>query len=89
MSEFQRYAQAAVLVDGLFLTQESSVTVQRATNAAFTTGFASSSVAANATTLNVTVLNRATTYYFRIRANNGITSSAWVNAAPFPIVTNP
>ena len=32
MSEFQLYAQAAVLVDGLFLTQESSVTVARATN---------------------------------------------------------
>ena len=45
--------------------------------------------AANAKSLNVTGLNRATTYYFRIRANNGITSSAWVNAVPFPIVTNP
>ena len=32
MSEFQLYASAAVLVDGLFLTQESSVQVQRATN---------------------------------------------------------
>lgn len=32
MSEFQLYAQAAVLVDGLFLTQESSVQVQRTTN---------------------------------------------------------
>src|SRR3990167_10475833 len=32
MSEFQLYAAAAVLVDGLFLTQESSVTVQRSTN---------------------------------------------------------
>ncbi len=32
MSEFQLYAQAAVLVDGLFLTQESSVQVARATN---------------------------------------------------------
>ena len=70
-------------------TNETGFTVERATNAAFTTGFNSTSVAANATTLNVTGLNRATTYYFRIRANNGITSSAWVNAAPFPIVTNP
>ena len=32
MSEFQLYAQAAVLIDGLFLTQESSVQVARATN---------------------------------------------------------
>ena len=32
MSEFALYAQAAVLVDGLFLTQESSVTVARSTN---------------------------------------------------------
>ena len=32
MSEFQLYASAAVLVEGLFLTQESSVTVARTTN---------------------------------------------------------
>jgi hypothetical protein len=68
---------------------ETGFTVERATNAAFTTGFRSTSVAANAATLTVSGLNRATTYYFRIRANNGITSSAWVNAAPFPIVSNP
>lgn len=32
MSEFQLYASAAVLVDGLFLTQEASVQVARSTN---------------------------------------------------------
>lgn len=32
MSEFQLYAQAGVIIDGAFLTQESSVTVARSTN---------------------------------------------------------
>ena len=68
---------------------ETSFTLQRATNTAFTTGFSSTSLAANTTTLTVGGLNKATTYYFRIRSNNGVTSSAWVNATPFPIVTNP
>jgi hypothetical protein len=68
---------------------ETSFTVQRATNAAFTTGLATTTVAANAITNTQTGLNRATTYYFRIRANNAVGSSAWVNATPFPIVSNP
>ena len=46
-------------------------------------------LAANAVTTTATGLSRATTYYFRIRANNAVGSSAWVNATPFPIVTNP
>lgn len=70
-------------------TNETGFTVQRATNAAFTTGLVTTSVAANATQLTVTGLNRATTYYFRIQSLNGITTSAWVQAAPFPIITNP
>ena len=33
---------------------------------------------------HVTGLSKATTYYFRIRANNAVGSSAWVNATPSP-----
>jgi hypothetical protein len=60
-------------------------TVQRATNATFTTGLNTSTVAASPTTQTVT---RNTTYYYRIRANNSNGgSSAWTNALPFPIRT--
>jgi hypothetical protein len=69
---------------------ETGFTIQRATNAAFTTGLTTTNVAANITTLTVTGLSRNTSYYFRIRANNGtIIFSGWVSAAPFPITTNP
>ena len=68
---------------------ETGFTIQRATNAAFTTGLTTSTVAANATTATQGQLNRATTYYFRIRADNAVGSSAWTNATPFPIITNP
>jgi hypothetical protein len=68
---------------------ETGFTVQRATNATFTTGLNTANVAANATTLTQTV-TRNTTYYYRIRANNTISgSSAWTNALPFPIRTGP
>ena len=50
----------------------------------------SANVAANATTLTQTGLSRDTEYWYRIRANNGTSvSSAWVNATPLPIRTNP
>jgi FtsP/CotA-like multicopper oxidase with cupredoxin domain len=62
-------------------------TIQRATNATFTTGLATSTAAGSARTLTQTV-NRNTTYYYRIRANDPISgSSAWKNALPFPIRT--
>jgi FtsP/CotA-like multicopper oxidase with cupredoxin domain len=62
-------------------------TVQRATNLSFTTGLATFTPAGSATGLTQTV-NRNTTYYYRIRANNTISgSSAWTNALPFPIRT--
>ena len=66
-------------------------TIQRATNANFTgNSVNSATVAATATTLTQTGLSRNTTYFYRIRANNGsFVSSAWVNATPFPITTNP
>ena len=71
-------------------TNETGFTIQRATNTAFTTGFFSANVPANTSTFIVQNLGRGTSYYIRIRANNGtLVSSAWVNATPFPITTNP
>jgi predicted molibdopterin-dependent oxidoreductase YjgC len=64
-------------------------TIQRATNATFTTGLNTSTVAGNLRTATQTV-TRNTTYYYSIRANNNVGgSSAWVNALPFPIRTGP
>jgi hypothetical protein len=69
---------------------ETGFTIQRATNAAFTAGLNTVTVAAGTTTLTQTGLVRNRNYYFRIRANNGtFVFSAWVNATPFPILTNP
>lgn len=69
---------------------ETGFTIQRATNAAFTQGLTTINVGANITTLTQTGLSRNTQYYYRIRANNGtIVFTIWVNAAPFPIRTNP
>jgi hypothetical protein len=71
-------------------TNETGFTIQRATNAAFTQGLTTVTVGAGVTTLTQTGLARNTQYWFRIRANNGtIIYTAWVNATPFPIRTNP
>jgi hypothetical protein len=66
-------------------------TIQRATNASFTGNSVNTvTVSATTTTLTQTGLSRNTAYYYRIRANNGtIIFSGWVNATPFPIITNP
>jgi hypothetical protein len=65
---------------------ETSFTIQRASNATFTAGLASTQVGANVTTWSQNA-PRNQTYYFRTRANNASGSSAWVNATPFPITT--
>jgi len=74
-------------------SNETGFTIQRATNAAFTTGLNSSTVAALAGTgltgTSTQTITRNTTYYYRIRANNTGGSSAWANALPFPIRTGP
>ncbi len=71
-------------------TNETGFSVQRATNAGFTTGVATTNVAANATTVTVTGLSRNTAYWFRVRANNGtIVSSVWVPSIPASILTLP
>jgi hypothetical protein len=65
-------------------------TIQRSLVADFATGVTSTNVGAATTTITVSGLTANTSYYFRIRANNGaVVSSGWTNAAPFPIPTNP
>jgi hypothetical protein len=59
---------------------ETGFTVQRATNATFTTGLVSTSVpGANATNSVAYSLNGVTagTYYFRVQATNAVGASAW------------
>jgi FtsP/CotA-like multicopper oxidase with cupredoxin domain len=61
-----------------------SFTIQRATNAAFTTGVGSTTVAPTPQSFSLPL--GIGTYYIRIRANNGAGgSSAWTNASPFPV----
>jgi hypothetical protein len=69
---------------------ETGFTVQRATNSLFTQGLTTVTVGANTTTLTVTGLAKNTQYWFRIRTNNGtFIFTNWMNASPFPILTNP
>ena len=74
-------------------TNETGFTIQRATNTTFTTGLSTFTAAAllntGLTGTSTQTVTKNTTYYFRIRANNSIGSSAWVNALPFPIRTGP
>jgi hypothetical protein len=68
---------------------ETGFTIQRATNATFTSSLNTQTVATNAVTVTQTGLSRNTQYYYRIQSNNGAASSSLVNATPFPIRTNP
>lgn len=66
-----------------------SFTIQRANNATFNSGLSTITAAGTARSLTQTV-NRNTTYYYRIRANNNAgASSPWMNALPYPIRTGP
>ncbi len=70
-------------------SNETGFTIDRATNSTFTQGLTSVTVASGTQTLTVTGLSRSTQYWFRIRSNNGtLIYSVWVNATPFPILTN-
>jgi FtsP/CotA-like multicopper oxidase with cupredoxin domain len=66
---------------------ETRFVIQRATDAAFTAGLVTITRTANVTALSQTRLPRKAAYYYRIMAQNPYGQSAWVNAAPFPIVT--
>ena len=68
---------------------ETGFTIQRATNATFTAGLSSANVGAGVQTLTQTGLGRNTTYFYRIRSNNGLAASAWVPVQGVFITTNP
>lgn len=66
---------------------ETGFVIERSTNATFTANLVTVNVTANTTTYQTGNLARNTQFYFRVRAINGAGPSAWVNAAPFPILT--
>ncbi len=71
-------------------SNETGFTIERATNALFTQGLTTVTLAANTTALTQTGLTPNTQYWFRIRANNGtIVFTTWVTVTPLPITTNP
>jgi len=57
-------------------SNETGFYIDRATDSTFTTGLATSSVGANATTYSATGLASNTTYYFRVRAYNATDTSS-------------
>jgi hypothetical protein len=61
---------------------ETGFTIQRSASPTFNT-VSSSTLGANVTTY--TSNPPLGTWYYRLRANNGTVSSAWVNATPFPV----
>jgi FtsP/CotA-like multicopper oxidase with cupredoxin domain len=67
---------------------ETGFTIQRATNATFTTGLVTTNVGANTTTYTTGNISRVA-YYIRVRANNVLGFSAWVNATPSPLPLAP
>lgn len=58
---------------------ETGFTIERATNATFTTQVVTTPVPANTSSAAQTGLNRKVTYYFRIKADNAGGSSGWSN----------
>ena len=65
-------------------------TIQRSVSSTFANGITTTNVASNVTTLTVSGLSRSTSYYFRIRANNGSFVVVRLAAAtPSPITTLP
>ncbi len=78
--------QATLTWTQLDVTNLTTFTVQRATKADFTTGLNVTTYPATPT-IATQIVNRNTTYYYRIRANGASGSSAWLNATPFPMRT--
>jgi hypothetical protein len=65
-------------------TNETGFRIQRATNAAFTTGVSSTTVnTPNLTTRTMTGLTSNRTYYYQVEAHNATGYSAWSNVVTF------
>jgi len=86
-------ARATIISDRVTLTwvdnstNNTAFNIQRATNATFTTGLNNYNVAGNITSFVQNGLPRGARYYYRVQAVNAAGNSAWVNAAPAPVVT--
>ena len=63
--------------------------VRRATNPGFTTGLADFPLAAAATSYTDTAVAQGTTYYYRVRAENEASNSAWSNTVSVLYTTVP
>lgn len=68
-------------------TNETGFQIVLARDAAFTQGVITATVGANATAWQSANLQRGVAYYVRIRAVGSASSSAWINATPFPFTT--
>ena len=66
---------------------ETGFRIERASDAAFTSGLVTVTVGANSTTYTTGNLPRNVDFFFRIQSYNDAGGSDWVNAAPFPITT--
>lgn len=66
---------------------ETGFRIQRAADAAFTLGVATSTVGANVQTFTTGNLPRGATFYFRVQSFNASGTSAYENAANNPIIT--
>ena len=65
------------------------VTIQRATNAAFTRNLVVFTTGPTATSYTDTAVSAATTYYYRVRAEDSVGYSVWSNTVSVPVVTPP
>ena len=63
--------------------------VQRATDAAFTQNLRTFTTAGTAVTYTDTTVTAATTYYYRVRAENAVSYSVWSNAVTVQVATPP
>ncbi|WP_158303643.1 cupredoxin domain-containing protein [Methanosphaerula palustris] len=67
-------------------TTETGFRIQQATDSGFTANVVTSTVGANIVQFRTLNLPLRTNYYFRVQSFNAAGASAWVNAAPFPVL---
>lgn len=68
-------------------TTETGFRIQQATDSGFTADVVTSTVGANIVQFRTLNLPLHTNYYFRVQSFNAGGASAWVNAAPLPVLT--
>jgi FtsP/CotA-like multicopper oxidase with cupredoxin domain len=68
-------------------TTETGFRIQQATDSGFTANVVTSTVGADIVRFRTLNLPLHTSYYFRVQSFNAAGASAWVNAAPLPVLT--